>query len=381
MSKTRITKNFILLFMLIYIIVYRLFIVENFLRYVEFINAAVLIVFVYVAYLLFGFQENKNTPIKKQANIFTLVLILLFFSISYGVGLLVGFLKNSYSLTPYSIVNNIFAPIVIIVCVEFFRYILLKANKDSKISIILITLIIMSFELATSIRTINFNDLAEVFKISTATILPIIVKNCVLSYTTLNVGYKPALIYRLVMDLYVFVMPFIPNLGEYLNSMIGICLPFILYIYTSRIINEYNNGVEYEFDKRVFKVTDIPIIAFILILVCLVSGYFPHYIIGIGSESMTPKINKGDAVIVEKIKSKKDLKVGEVIVYNNNGKSIVHRLVEIKKEGNNTYYITKGDANNTKDDINIKLKDIKGIVKFRIPYIAVPSIYLSEQLK
>lgn len=382
MPSTRTLKNFILLFLLvIYIVVYRLFVIENFLEYIEFISAAVLMVLVYISICLFGFQKDKITHLKKQVNTITLVQILLFFSISYGVGLLVGFLKNSYSLTFNSIVNNIFAPIIIIICIELLRYILIKPNKNSKKTIFFITLVIILFELAISIRSINFNDLSEVFKISTSTVLPIIVKNFVLSYLTLHVGYRPALLYRLIMEISVFVMPIVPNLGDYLNSMIGICLPFILYVYSSRVINEYYNGVEYEFYKSGFKLTDIPMIAFILLLVCLISGYFPHYIIGIGSDSMTPKINKGDAVIVEKINNKDDLKIGQVIVYNNGGKNIVHRLVEIKKEGKNTYYITKGDANNTKDNINIELEDIKGVVKFKIPYIAYPSIYFSEQLK
>ncbi len=382
MTNSKKIKNYILIMALvIYIIIYRLFIVENFLKYIEFINAAVLMIFVFIGIHLLGFQKDKITPTKKKVNIITLTQILLFFSVSYGIGLIVGYLKNSYSLTLYSIINNIFAPIIIIIATELFRYITIKSNKNSKKIIILITIAIILLELSTSIKTINFNDLAEVFKISASIVLPIIVKNCVLSYLTLHTGYKPALIYRLVMDLYVFVMPIVPNLGEYLNSMIGICLPFIIYIYASRIINEHNNGVEYEFQKNIFKVTDIPVIAFILLLVCLVSGYFPHYIIGIGSESMTPKINKGDAVIVEKIKSKKDLKEGIVIVYNNNGKNIVHRLVEIEKKGSNVYYRTKGDANNTRDNVDIKLEDIKGIVKFKIPYIAYPSIYFSEKIK
>ena len=62
------------------------------------------------------------------------------------------------------------------------------------------------------------------------------------------------------------------------------------------------------------------------------------------------------------------------------GEDIVHRLVEVEKKGNKTFYRTKGDNNNTRDNLDIEYKDIKGIVKLKIPYIAKPSIYLKEEL-
>ena len=382
MTNTKMIKNFsILTLFVIYILVYRLFVVPNFLKYAEFINAATLIIFVAISITLYGYRKDKLTPLTKQVTIISLMQIILFFALSYGIGILVGFLKNSYSLTPYSIMNNIFAPVFIIICIELFRYIFINGNKSNKKIITLFTFLLIVFEISMNIKTINFNDLGEMFKLVTATILPIIVKNSVFSYLTYNVGYRPAIIYRLVMDLYLFVMPIVPHLGEYIESMIGICLPFLIYLFASRTIDESYNGIEYEFEKSIFKITDVPIIAFIVILVCLISGYFPTFAIGIATDSMMPKINKGDAVIVNKVNSKKELKEGIIIVYTSNGKKIVHRLVEIEKVGKKTYYRTKGDANPTRDNIDLEYKDIKGIVQFKIPVIAYPSIYFSEKVK
>ena len=50
----------------------------------------------------------------------------------------------------------------------------------------------------------------------------------------------------------------------------------------------------------------------------------------------------------------------------------------MKKKDNKVYYRTKGDANNTPDYMDLTIKDVKGIVKFDVPYIAYPSVYLSE---
>ncbi len=370
----------ILLILLVYIFVYRLFIMTHFLKYTEFINASFLMIILFFTIFLFPYQKDKSTPLKKKVNLITAILIILFFSITYLVGMFVGFLKNSYSLNAYSILNNIFSPIIIIVCTEIFRYVVINQNRNSKKMLFLITIVLTLLEIFITIRGLSNMSLEDLFKLTTTMVLPIIAKNCVLSYLTLKVGYRPALIYRLVMDLYLFVMPVVPNIGDYMNSMIGICLPFIIYIYSARTINEYYNGVEYEFKSSAFQMADIPMLLFIAFVICLVSGYFTYYVIGIGSESMEPKIYKGDAVLVKKVKSKEELKVGEIIVYKNMGEDIVHRLVEVEKKGNKTFYRTKGDNNNTRDNLDIEYKDIKGIVKLKIPYIAKPSIYLKEEL-
>ena len=184
----------------------------------------------------------------------------------------------------------------------------------------------------------------------------------------------------MVMDIYVYVMPIVPDLGNYINSMIGIGLPFLIYLYSSRTLSEYYDGVERDFSKDTFKISDIPVLAFIIVLVCLISGYFPYYIIGVGSESMMPKINKGDAVLVHKVTNKNQLKKGDIVVFKSGNKNYVHRLVKIENIDGKTYFRTKGDANNTIDDIDLTMKNIKGKVNIKIKYIAYPSIYLTEFL-
>ena len=382
MNNNRILKNFsILALLVIYIVLYRLFVVEHCLQYADFITATFLMLIAFLGIIFYGYRKDKITPLKKQIYIITILQIIIFFSLSYGLGLAVGFLKNAYSLAPLSILNNIFAPIIIIVATEIFRYVFINGNSTRKTSIVIMTLVLIIFEIAITADLSNLNSLESLFKFLTAVILPITIKNSVMSYLTQSVGYKPALMYRLIIDLYVIVLPIIPNFGDYITSMIGILFPFLLYLYSARTINEHYNGVEYEVQKSAFRPVDIPVIAFIAILVVLVSGVFPYYMIGIASKSMIPKIDKGDAVIAHKVKNKKDLKKGTIIVFNHKGKQTVHRLVKIEKKGKKVYYRTKGDANPTIDNVNLEYKDIKGTVLLKIPVIAYPSIYFNENIK
>jgi len=354
---------------------------EHLLKYGESISASFMILFISIAILLLGFRINKNNMLKKNIVIITCIEIGIFFILSYFMGFFVGFLTNAYSLELPTMFNNIFAPIITIICMELFRYVFISANKDSKEMMTIGTLLLFLFECAIMLKKQDLSDLITLFEVGTSMILPILCKNIVLSYLTFHAGYKPSLIYRLIMDIYVFVLPIVPDLGDYLNSMVGISMPILLYIYSSRIIDSYYNLEERIYYKQGMNWLDLPVIAVIIVLVALISGYFPYYIIGIASESMTPKINKGDAVIIKKINNEKELKEGQVIVYEKEGKKVVHRLVKTKIKKGTKYYITKGDANNANDNVVLKIDDIEGIVKMKAPLIAYPSIWFKEAIE
>ncbi|MFG6318371.1 MAG: signal peptidase I [Clostridia bacterium] len=102
-------------------------------------------------------------------------------------------------------------------------------------------------------------------------------------------------------------------------------------------------------------------------------------ILKITSGSMENELKIGDIVL---IKESNDYKVNDIITYNVDDKYLVtHRI--IKRNGNN--YITKGDNNNTIDDISVQKENIEGkvIYKFKLLkllykywYIVIPVVIL-----
>ena len=80
------------------------------------------------------------------------------------------------------------------------------------------------------------------------------------------------------------------------------------------------------FYKEGFNPWDIPVAVLLVVMIVLISGLFPHYMIGIGSDSMTPRINKGDAVILRKLEKDTVLKKKDIIAYSKDGKVVVHRI-------------------------------------------------------
>ena len=377
--KVRTIKNWIILVLLTtYVILYKLFIFENYMKYSEFISVSFLGILLALCVIFLGFRKDRTTILGK--NIFKVVIfyIVLAFFVMYGIGLIVGFLKNAYSRSLMSIFDNTFAPILIILLIEFIRYVFISANKDKKATITIFSIALIAFELFTTIRVFDLSDLAVTFNVVATVILPCIFKNILLSYLTYHVGYKIPIIYRLIMDVYLFVVPIIPSLGDYMNSMILISLPILIYISVCGIVDDAQNRAEPVFNKKRFTVWDIPVAIILITLIALISGFFPHYMIGIGSDSMKPVISKGDAVILEKVNDKTKLKKGDIIAYNNGRLIIVHRIHDITGSGKKTTYILKGDANNGTDPRAVPKNQIQGVVKLRIPYIAWPTVWLTE---
>lgn len=377
MSRRRTTDLFSVA-LIVYGIIFQLLVSFTSFKYLNSLTAAFIIIILALSISLLGFKRNVNTNLKKSILSVTIVFVLAYFAITYGIGFAIGYNKNAYSMELSSLIGNIISPIITIICIELIRYIYIENNKFSKQSIGFIIFSIIIFEICINTRLKDFDNIEFLFVSATTIILPIISKNLVLSYLTYNVGYRPALLYRLIMDISVFVLPVVPAFGDYLNSVVGILSPALLYIYVSRIIEEYYNGFEYNFSINKFHWTDIPYMAFLLMLIALISGKFQYTIMGVGSDSMHPYIDRGDAVLLNSSVNKNKLKTGDVIAFENDNKVVIHRLFEIKEEKDKTYYITKGDANNTTDDIEVTYSDIVGVVKFRIKYLAYPTVYLND---
>lgn len=114
-------------------------------------------------------------------------------------------------------------------------------------------------------------------------------------------------------------------------------------------------------NKIDFLLRFIFLIVIVILCICLIfnretiTNNIPIRILVIKSGSMYPTLEIGDIVIIKKYK---DYKVKDIVTYNYDGYLITHRIVE--KE--NTNFITKGDNNNCKDEIEVNINNVKGKV-------------------
>ena len=384
MEKRSIKNIGLMAIFVVYIFLYKLLVFPNFMKYSEMISASFLAIMLGLSIFFLGFRKNKSTILFQNIIKFTLFYVILTGIIIYAVGFAVGFLKNAYSREVFTLFDNVFAPIIIFGLIEFIRYTFIWANKDKKIAVFLFTAILIALELAFKIRAVDFASFESIFRLSATTILPTIVKNIFFSYICFHVGYKVPLVYRLLVDVfYVYIVPIIPDLGEYIHSVISISLPIIIYISVYEMIDSKCNKPRPIVKKGSFGIADIVVGVFLVVLIALVSGLFPIYMIGIGSTSMAPKINKGDAVVLQKVNDPNTIKKDDIVAYtksdgSNKQITVVHRVTEITKSKGKTVFVTKGDANKSEDVNLVNGSQIKGKVKFRIPIIAYPTIFFND---
>ena len=116
-------------------------------------------------------------------------------------------------------------------------------------------------------------------------------------------------------------------------------------------------------------------ILYIIILIYLalfIPTFWGHKPLVLISGSMEPTLTVGGLLYYEKIEIE-DFKKGDIVVFETKEHIISHRIID-KKDGK---FITKGDANNTIDNYNIKNSQILGKgTDWSIPYIGYFADYI-----
>lgn len=102
------------------------------------------------------------------------------------------------------------------------------------------------------------------------------------------------------------------------------------------------------------------------------------------SGSMEPNIKVYDVVISRKVKSPKDIKVGDVITFISTssiskGMTITHRVIEIVETEKGVAYRTKGDNNLSPDTAPAEYNNVLGKVFLRIPQLGRIQSFIGTQ--
>ena len=125
---------------------------------------------------------------------------------------------------------------------------------------------------------------------------------------------------------------------------------------------------------KIFKVLYYIFIAFIaVIVILLIVSVFPitgnYKMMIVQSGSMEPAIKMGSIVMVKPVD---DYKINDVISFGEATKTkapTTHRIYDMKVQGGEPIYITKGDANDAPDTKEIRKEDIVGKVLFSVPFV------------
>lgn len=328
--------------------------------------------------LIFFCKYQKSKNYLNGSIIRTIIIgLFLYFILINMMALITGFSRNIFNTELISIIKNITPIAIIVICQELIRYIYATKSKRNIKRYVFLTITLIILEIISAAKTTIFSNNEIIFNFICLNVLFAISTNFLYSYITYKVGYKPTLLMKLVLKTYMFILPILPNLGNYITSIINFLFPIILYVYISKIINKY------EKDNKMTNIKNrsyiyAPIIIILVIMTLLTSGLIRYQLAAIASGSMEKVIYRGDAVLIDKGIEISELSIGDIIAYKHNNSLITHRIIGMDKKNNKYVFATKGDNNKNEDDIDIYEEDIVGKVIYNVKYIGFPTIKLNE---
>lgn len=347
-----------------------------------YVISGIMLPFLILMIILQGFEKD-NYRYKKDVLLNIIIFLLMYYFITYFLGLFSGFVKSSYSLSFINIIKNTFPVIALILISELMRYVLFNKTKRNLPCLIIGCLLFVMVDVNTMVHIYDVKTALGITKMICLVVFPSITKNIFLTYLTMKVGYKNGIIYRLITELSTYLLPIFPDFGEYINVLLKTVLPIAIMARLNNMFNYYSvrKIKDSRYNNR--KLVLYSVITFALLtIVLLTSGLFTYQALTIGSGSMSPAIEKGDVIVLKSMKNEeaRKIKKGDVLVYNHDNKIIVHRVIKKSNNGETISFKTKGDYNNAKDSWTVKQEDVIGIVKFRIRWVGMPTVALNELL-
>lgn len=366
-------KNVIIYLILIfYVCLVNMFNIGKNTFFVYFGNLIIWIIISIITFAFVGFNSRIKDKYGKIQTLF--ILSIIYIIIYFLLGLFFGFEYSPYSRKIFALISNFFNFVFIVCLQEYIRCSLINFNSKTATKVI-VTLIFIFININFNEFTESFESYEILFKYLFGDFLPLIVQQSLFTYLASGCGFKALLTYRIPLQIVIILSPIFPKLDWFILSTFNLIYCFIVFYV---INNEYFS--EYKRNEKRRNVFYFPILILMIVLICFVIGAFKYKPVAIMSDSMKPKFQRGDIVIVSDIEQKMvgNLKIGDIIVYRLDNSRVIHRIAEIKEYNGELFFITKGDNNATVDKNYVATDQVLGIVKMVVPKVGYPTVWLSE---
>ena len=339
--------------------------------------------FVLSIFLFFILKPERRVE-RFNTDIFLIIVIslLFYYAFSYFIGFFSGFYYSMYSRKIIGILFNIVTGTIIVYSIETIRWVLIKNNFYHKSIVWITPIICFLLEIPSLVNLKLYNTRFDLFSVILVTLFPAFIKNILLTYITYKSDRKNSIIYQLLILIPGYLLPVIPNLGEFFTIIINVTIPVVILVLIMNIstikFGHIYNSRKLANNRVILTGLNSFVLILIVTMIYLTSNLFRFTSLAIGSASMTGTINKGDIVILDK--KDKNINKNSIIAFREQGKIIVHRVISFKEKDNMNFYQTKGDANKSKDGWLVSNESVVGKVKFRIRWVGWPTVALSELL-
>ena len=336
-------------------------------------SAGLSVLFAFVATLIF--KRRTMPSVKSRQVLFILAAAGAMYVMLYLLsGIPFGFYLSS---TPFSLENllRFILPITAaIIATESIRSVFLAQNKTLSAVFGYVICLLAEVLLHTTLRSItSFPRFMDLFGL---VLLPAVAGGLLYQYLSARHGMTPGLVYRLILTLFPYFIPFTSGIPDALVSFAGLTVPLLLLVFVRKLYEKKSAKAVKRLGKWFIGGTAASVLV-MLSFVMLISCQFRFGLLVIATESMTGEYNKGDGIFYEAYEDQ-TIAENDVLVFEKNGLTIVHRVVDVECINGENRYITKGDANDSTDAGYVTDEDVIGIGKAKIPYFGYLTLWARE---
>ena len=321
--------------------------------------------------------DFKRSDVRQFALIGSLIFIILFFS----SGLVIGYSNSPFNRTFLGFVRNFWFLGVVVIFQEFVRATFIKqaSKKDLKFVFIYLTLFFVLVDLNIQVDILRIDTADALFNFIVTDFITILITSAFVTYLSYRDGTTSALLYRLPITIAFMLSPIFPANVFIVLFLIETVVPFLMFLKIEKLYEKNNVFLRAEQAGVAFVLGRIAFFGILVVLVGFSIGAFRVSPIVIATNSMYPAIERGDIVIRDELDIEK-AKIGDVIVYDLNGASIIHRIIQINKTSEGTFFVTKGDNNASPDALYVEESQIHGKIVTTIPKAGYPTLWLRQLL-
>lgn len=312
---------------------------------------------------------------KKEVLLLLSVIAAVYLVLYYLTGLAFGFYKSVYGLKLDVALRFIIPISAIIVTTELIRSVIRAQDNRFADVLCYVSCVIAELLIHSDISDIHsFNTFMEFAGLA---FFPAIISNLLYHYLSKRYGPYPNIVYRLITTLYLYIIPYLPAMSNALFAFLNLIVPILVYEFIDVLYEKKRPKAAAKKNSKISLAVSVLALALMTSVILLISNHFRFGALVIATDSMTGELNRGDVCIFEAYDGQ-IITEGEVIVFDKDGVSVIHRVIKIERiNGANRYY-TKGDINPDADPGFVGDGEIKGIALSKLPYAGYPTVWIRE---
>ena len=281
-------------------------------------------------------------------------------------GVIYGFGYSPYGHRLLVVLGNLTYAVSILVAVELCRAtVVVSIGRRRPVRALLVAALFFTLLGIPFARLSSIDNGPTFLRVLGETFLPAFSENLLASLLVLLGGPLAAIAYRAPLLLFEWLSPILPKQPWLMTAFLGTLVPALglLVIHSMGGAKAESHGER----KGTSSSAWLVVAGVSVILIWFNAGLFGVQPTLVSGVSMEPALRAGDVAVTRDVEPEAVL-VGDIVRFREGGLYVLHRVVEIREEAGQRYFITQGDANNV-EDAPLPARELEGKVVFVIPKI------------